>query len=155
MAIITERHLNLNHIVQKEEAMMAENFLEKTVEIHRNMNPLWYLATIITTTLTITILVKRKHLKIGSSIIFVSLVMNLVWEVILYAFDMRINKEGFFVNLFNGGWILEIIYHGIFETGSTLALGIEGLDYFNVIDLDGIRRASEKSGQNTSEETEK
>ena len=118
--------------------MIAESFLFKSVEIHRHMNPLWYVATVVVTCFTLLILYKKKHVKFGLFIILVSLLMNLVWELILYGFKMRVNKDGFFVNLFEYGWVLEIIFHGIFETGSTLALGIEALDYFKIVNIDGV-----------------
>ncbi|MBD3353650.1 MAG: hypothetical protein GF364_19355 [Candidatus Lokiarchaeota archaeon] len=92
----------------------------------------WYIGSLLITIVAITLAWKRKHLRFELYIIIAALIMNFLWEIILFLFDMRLNATGIFHP------IVDIIFHGIFETGGTLVLGIELIDYFKVIDLDQV-----------------
>jgi hypothetical protein len=115
--------------------MMFETPLLTSIEIHRNINLIWYIAAVFVTIMSLLIAKKRGHFKIAMYVMLGAVILNFVWEILLYGFNMRADSTGMFENM---GPVPEILFHGFFETGGTLVLGIEAIDHFKIIDLKTI-----------------
>lgn len=110
------------------------DFLLTEIEIQRKGdNVIWYIGPVMIFLVAIILSYKRNNIKLGFFIILGGLIMNIIWEFALFLFNMRTNTTEMF------GPILDTIYHGIFETGGTLLLGIEIISMLNIIDLSDIK----------------
>jgi len=106
------------------------------VIIHRNIFPLWYIATgiVLASSIVLSIILKLK--RFGFWILISAAFLSTVWEVILFLFGLR-NYDNELATLI--GWLPELIYHSFSETAATFLLGLYLIYKFGIIDLEKFK----------------
>ena len=106
------------------------------VIIHRNIFPLWYIATgiVLASSIILSIIFKLK--RFGFWILISAAFLSTVWEVILFLFGLR-SYDNELANLV--GWLPELIYHSFSETAATFLLGVFLIYKLGIIDLEKFK----------------
>ncbi|MHA1291406.1 MAG: hypothetical protein ACTSQJ_01915 [Promethearchaeota archaeon] len=112
------------------------NFIQwlfSDVIIHRNIFPLWYIATGIILVISILLAILMQLKKFGFFIMITAAAMSTIWELILFAFGLRAYENPLAQII---GPIPELIYHSFSETAATILLGLLIIYKLGIIDLD-------------------
>ena len=112
------------------------DWLFTDIVIHRNILPLWYIATSIVLGLSIFLSVLMKLKKFGFTVLLVGAVMSATWEIILFMFGLR-SYDNPLSNLI--GPIPELIFHSFAEMPATLLIGILAIYKLGIIDLEKFK----------------
>lgn len=127
------------------------------VVIHRNIFPLWYVATgiVLASSIVLSVLLKLK--RFGFWILISAAILSTVWEVILFLFGLR-NYDNELANVV--GWLPELIYHSFSETAATFLLGLLLIYKLGIVDLEKFKDENWKAHkieqkQKIAEEKEK
>lgn len=106
------------------------------VVIHRNIFPLWYVATGLVLAISI-LLAFLMHLKrFGFWILISAALMSTIWELLLFSFGLRDYNNPLAQAI---GWFPELIYHSFSETAATFLLGILVIYKLGIIDLEKFK----------------
>lgn len=112
------------------------DWLFTDVVIHRNIFPLWYIATgaVLVFSIILSIILHLK--KFGFSVLITAALMSTVWESILFMFGLR-DYANPLAQLI--GPIPELIYHSFSETAATFLLGLLAIHVLGIIDLEKFK----------------
>ncbi len=112
------------------------DWLFTDIVIHRNIFPLWYVATGVVLVISILLSIFMHLKKFGFWILISAAAMSTIWEVILFVFGLRdYNNE--LAQLI--GWVPELIYHSFSETAATFLLGVLLIYKLGIIDLEKFK----------------
>jgi len=121
------------------------------VVIHRNIFPLWYVATGIMFAISIILAIIMHLRKFGFWTLITAAAMSTIWEVILFTFGLR-DYNNPLAQLI--GPIPELIYHSFSETASAVLLGLLIIYKIGLIDLEKFKDENWKNNSNTKGKTE-
>ncbi|MGV9172330.1 MAG: hypothetical protein ACOC35_07165 [Promethearchaeia archaeon] len=113
-----------------QESILEWIFME--IIIHRNIFPLWYVATGIVLIASILLSIILKLKRFGFWILISAAAMSTIWEVILFGFGLRDYSNPLAQIV---GPIPELIYHSFSETAATFLLGLLIIYKLGIIDL--------------------
>ncbi|MHA1274551.1 MAG: hypothetical protein ACTSQP_05355 [Promethearchaeota archaeon] len=103
------------------------------IDIHRNIFPLWYIATglVLITSIILAIILRLK--RFGFWVLISAAMVSAIWELFLFFFGMRDYNNPLAQQI---GWIPELIYHSFSETAATFLLGLLIIYKLGIIDLE-------------------
>jgi len=109
--------------------------------IHRNIFPLWYVATGIVLAISIILAISMHLKKFGLCVLISAAAMSTIWEIILFLFELR-DYDNALAQLI--GPIPELVYHSFSETAATVLLGLLIIYKIGIIDLEKFKDANWK-----------
>ncbi|MGQ4873679.1 MAG: hypothetical protein ACP6IY_06335 [Promethearchaeia archaeon] len=104
-----------------------------SIDIHRNIFPLWYIATglVLITSIILAIILRLK--RFGFWVLISAAMVSAIWELFLFFFGMRDYNNPLAQQI---GWLPELIYHSFSETAATFLLGLLIIYKLGIIDLE-------------------
>jgi len=112
------------------------------VIIHRNIFPLWYVATGIVLASSIILCALMKLKRFGFWVLISGALLSTIWELILFLFGLRSYDNPLAQMI---GWLPELIYHSFSETAATFLIGLLVIYKLGIINLDKFKDANWKA----------